>query len=1332
MNKRHRLRNFLGRSRNPSPPPATFTSSASSSTPASPGEVPSSDRNVATSLTGISGLTANATSPNQALQRAIEKQIAKIPDAEKDAFRAMAQQMTDECVLKQVESYDMDHRSSSAFRPHAEPLSRFLGLLNRFMDAIAVGIQANPDLSAIVVGVARGVISVAIQFVGFFDKLTTMIGRMSDYLVPLAAYSKTSSEFDDIKYCLVNMYSDILRFFCHARRVFVNDRGAVRKWTSWRVFWRIHWIPFEDEFGQIEADMEHHREVLGNTAMAKDLFHSLEASRAELARHKRERDREREDFLRWLSNHPFEDDHRKMYDKKHPGTGDWLLQRPEFETWFAAQRSGFLWCYGKPGAGKSVLTSNVIEYVTSQRALDKDVGIAFVYYNYDIRDMKDESFVIIALIKQLCRQLCRKNEDVSPGFLKVKQDALPPSQLGNFDSFSTTACQFSEVFIIIDALDECPQDNRPKILKFLRDVTSRIPRMKVFVTSRREIDIEEAFQEIDTPRIMIEARTVEEDITRYVRDEVRRLRAGQDGQKLHLRSDELESKIVTTLTRKADGMFLWVKLQLENLCRVSASRRDKEVEKALDTLPKDLDETYDRCLKQIDQQVDYNRDLAFRTLRWVVYAQRPLTVEELRHALAAEEMTNLMADSELDDLDVILSACANLLEVTDIDRWSQIVRPIHYSVKEFITLTWNVHVQGRLLNAQHEMYQIQALLSETCISYLQSTLITAKPCENSYLLRARLEQHPFLWYAARSFDIHLTQSSSQKEAIQLTINMLQQPGSFLSSMLQVRRVSHELGVSQTPDPYKDFDPFTRAVDATMVIFSTRLYDLQEFNTYWNTAQLPATLLHSACSAGLTKAVSHLLHTGCKADAEDSNGTRPLYHAASAGYADIVEILLDNHAHVTAQGGYYGNALQGASAEGYEKVVQMLLDKGADVNAQGGFYGNALQAASSGGHEKVVQMLLDKGADVNAQGGFYGNALQTASTEGHEKVVQMLLDKGADVNAQGGHYGNALQAASSGGHEKVIQMLLDKGADVNAQGRFYGNALQAASSGGHEKVVQMILDKGADVNAQGGYYGNALQAAATGGHEKVVQMLLDKGADVNAQGGYYGNALQAASSGGHEKVVQMILDKGADVNAQGGYYGNALQAASSGGHEKVIQMILDKGADVNAQGGFYGNALQAASIRGHEKVVQMILDKGADVNAQGGHYGNALQAASSGGHEKVIQMLLDKGADVNAQGGYYGNALQAASSEGHEKVVQMLLDKGADVNAQGRFYGNALQAASSGGHEKVVQMILDKGADVNAQGGYYGNALQAASSGGHEKVVQMILDKGADDTRQWSR
>jgi ankyrin repeat domain-containing protein 50 len=194
--------------------------------------------------------------------------------------------------------------------------------------------------------------------------------------------------------------------------------------------------------------------------------------------------------------------------------------------------------------------SNVLDHITSQLAMCKEVGICFAYYNYQSLDMQDLSHIISALIKQLCQ----KTENIPDGFLRLKHDSRHPSAVGNQDSFVTIAQDFKEVFLVIDGLDECPREKRPLVLGFISGVVDTLPRAKVFVTSRPEPDIMRAFARPATSRIEVRAKSVAADILKYVEDETKRLHDGYNGKKLYVQSKALEQKIVATLTEKAEGM----------------------------------------------------------------------------------------------------------------------------------------------------------------------------------------------------------------------------------------------------------------------------------------------------------------------------------------------------------------------------------------------------------------------------------------------------------------------------------------------------------------------------------------------------------------------------------------------------------------------------------------------------------------------------------------------------------------------------------------------------------------------------------------------------------
>ena len=92
------------------------------------------------------------------LEEALATFSKTIPDAEKAAFKQASKTIDERALLSDVQAYDAAHKDNSCFRPHAERLTKFLGLLNRFMGGVAIGVQANPEVSALVVGAVRIVI----------------------------------------------------------------------------------------------------------------------------------------------------------------------------------------------------------------------------------------------------------------------------------------------------------------------------------------------------------------------------------------------------------------------------------------------------------------------------------------------------------------------------------------------------------------------------------------------------------------------------------------------------------------------------------------------------------------------------------------------------------------------------------------------------------------------------------------------------------------------------------------------------------------------------------------------------------------------------------------------------------------------------------------------------------------------------------------------------------------------------------------------------------------------------------------------------------------------
>ncbi|KAK3173425.1 hypothetical protein OEA41_006754 [Lepraria neglecta] len=938
----------------------------------------------------------------------------------------------------------------------------------------------------------------------------------------------------------------------------------------------------------------------------------------------------------WLNAPDATIDHNTACAKKHPGTGTWLVDSPQFSRWLTEGNST-LWLNGFAGSGKSVLCSTAINFTLRRRRSDPNVGIAFFYFTFNDKWKQDVSAMLRALLLQLSSQLQDGHTDLTRLHDSYKAGTPPSPVL--IEYLRRLIQRFHQVYIMMDALDESPRNTaREDVLDAIETMRKwSLQGLHLFVTSRDEPDICDSLDLSATQQVIMQNAGINKDIADFISgrfDTDRKLR------ELLPYHDNIQE----ALSKRAKGVFRWVECQFKSLR--SCPRSEDHLEGLLNSLPQSLDETYERMLCNIDH---YLIEDARRILTLLCFAPRPLTVREVIDGVAVKlnNSPGLNRKRRLQDSNDIREICIGFIDIglgadytTETyheEELTPTVRIAHFSVQEYLE-------SERILHQKAAIFSLTSVTAHAEIAQICLIYLLEHDLSSSNLDQGLLKEFPLAQFAARYWYHHY----------QNAVNCAPGMDDFILKLFQ-RQDSFVTWVK-----LHDMDrPWTTSIDFSRVLDNI------------------AAPVYYASLLGLDQALHQLINS------EQLEST-PIPALSPASTSKVSK-------KVNTQGGHFGNALQAALQGGHYRIVQTLLDEGADINAQGGFYGNALQAASYGGYDKVVQILLDKGADINAQGGFYGNALQAASYGGYDKVVQILLDKGADINTQGGEYSNALQAASDGGHDKVVQTLLDKGADINAQGREYGNALQAASYGGHDKVVQTLLDKGADINAQGGFYSNALQAASDGGHDKVVQTLLDKGADINAQGGFFGTALQAASYGGHDKVVQTLLDKGADINAQGGGYGNALQAASDGGHDKVVQTLLDKGADINAQGGFFGNALQAASYRGHDKVVRLLLNHDTVVDRKDIQGRTPFHLACAGGWMKTVEMLSSFGSDstvIDTQG---RNCLHHAASKGSIETVKWLLKEGFDPNDADRDGWTSLHWAAKNGSVGTIEVLKAAGA-----------------------------------------
>jgi hypothetical protein len=163
-----------------------------------------------------------------------------------------------------------------------------------------------------------------------------------------------------------------------------------------------------------------------------------------------------------------------------------------------------------------------------------------------------------------------------------------------------------------------------------------------------------------------------EDISDYVHSSVENLE--QRKFPIHLRNE-----IKEILINGSNGMFLWVYLILYEL-KTSGDSSEVSIRNKLKSLPDSIPDLYNRILGGI--KVD-NAEAAKNILRWVVWAECPLTLQELTIAIAirpeqqsTSEMSEMMRFDLEGDLHSILGPLINIR--------NGLVYLVHQSAKDYL------------------------------------------------------------------------------------------------------------------------------------------------------------------------------------------------------------------------------------------------------------------------------------------------------------------------------------------------------------------------------------------------------------------------------------------------------------------------------------------------------------------------------------------------------------------------------------------------------------------------------------------------------------------------
>ncbi|KAG9230435.1 hypothetical protein BJ875DRAFT_385145, partial [Amylocarpus encephaloides] len=462
-------------------------------------------------------------------------------------------------------------------------------------------------------------------------------------------------------------------------------------------------------------------------------------------------------LLDWVSMIDFAPQQSDFVSRRETGTGQWLLESAKFQAWVKTNQQT-LFCPGIPGAGKTILTSIVVDYLSASFQRDTGVGIAYLYCNFRRKDEQKAEELLASLLKQLAQGLYLLPESMKHLYDRHKNNRTRPTFNEISSTLQSVGSLYSKIFIVIDALDECQVSDgcRARFLKecFAFQLKSKA---NLFITSRSIPEINEHFNS----SIRLEIRASDHDIQRYLDGHMSQL------PRCVLRSSELQKEVKAEILKAVDGMFLLAQLYIDSLKGKKSLKAIRTFLKTLPTGLKAYDRAYKDAMERIEGQLAEEEELAKQVLSWITCAKRPLTTSELEHALAVEIGELQFDQANLSLIEDIVSVCAGLVTIDD---KTNIIRLVHYTTQEYFERT-----------QAHWFPDAEAKITRACITYISFASFEAGSCHTDEEFDTQLVHYILYNYAAKNWGYH---ARACLQELQQSIICLLESESKLSACIQ--------------------------------------------------------------------------------------------------------------------------------------------------------------------------------------------------------------------------------------------------------------------------------------------------------------------------------------------------------------------------------------------------------------------------------------------------------------------------------------------------------------------------------------------------------------------
>ena len=503
---------------------------------------------------------------------------------------------------------------------------------------------------------------------------------------------------------------------------------------------------FDRDIGAVIARLERHARIADQTAVATELLGA--------AQFRKEADRRQHEELkvqceRWLKPSDVKHIHLHQVQAKLNGTCEWITSNDVFDNWVkpesSTKRDRLLVISGSHGSGKSILASSIV----ARFEKGQQHPLFFAFSSSDGNRQTSENLIRTLLGQSLHQS--DKNESV---------DNVHRLRLGGQPSVSELWQAFERIipllakpsYCVIDGVDECVDDSHTLFTKLIQ-VLEKCPSLRILLLGRSHV-IQSHSGICQFPLIEITPAILNQDIEAFINNEI----AKSD----ILSLPEFRETVYKSLKGKSDGMFLWVRLMIDDL-RKSSSK--SELGQRLQDLPCGLEKAYQLLFLRLSQKLDkFEQRLAQSVLGFIITSCRPLTFVEFRYALALHCRSLDTVAQPLEEY-LLLQPVQRVLDITEglLYMADGVLRLSHSSVGDFLVRPedrWIGEIDKVVLDFRIDVTQTHRSFAWLCLDYigLETDASKALKLDTSNIAQAVWGSCPLLRYATLYAFHHLNRS----------------------------------------------------------------------------------------------------------------------------------------------------------------------------------------------------------------------------------------------------------------------------------------------------------------------------------------------------------------------------------------------------------------------------------------------------------------------------------------------------------------------------------------------------------------------------------------------